>query len=432
MHGNHCDHYYINPLMGGKTMKRIVASILALLILLAFPGCAQEEVPEVPTEPEPGESLVWETMPVLTYGVMEYEKLEVLPWYSGRAEATSSYQWAETAEGYYRLDTESLILSYADKTALQDWIPVCNRPDCAHNAYVLTCNAVMRYGTFFLREGKLYFVDQLGNYPELYTGKGQGHALFCRDANGSNTQLAYVVEDALLYDGGSSGMLLTKDGWFYNVAKMNTDGSYTATAYLVDENGMSVLLTENFEEDPSCGVVRYPSFAGDWVFTHRLIGGKDLLRYEDGEFVTVPIGDHLYDIGYLSGNVLRTFRENDGYYDIDLAKQEEVFLAESRLKNSRALFALPNCIIETNIGSRTKAAEDPFALEIFDGEVWHSVQLPQEILEAKGRPLFSLQVVASDRILFKCDLGEGPKMYQVMLADGAFVLELCVNTGEWD
>ena len=253
--------------------------------------------------------------------------------------------------------------------------------------------------------------------------------MFCRDANGSNTQLAYYIEDALLYHGGSSGMLLTKDGWFYNVAKMNMDGSYTATAYLVDENGMSVLLTENFEEDPSCGVLRYPSFGGDWVFTHRLIAGKDLLRFEAGELVTVPIGDHLYDIGYLSGNVLRTFRENDGYYDIDLEKEEEVFLAEPRLKNSRALFSLPNCIIETNIGSRTKAAEDPFALEIFDGEVWHSVELPREILEAKGRPAFSLLAVASDRILFNCKVGNALEMYQVMLTNGQWVLEHCGQLG---
>ena len=405
-------------------MKRTVSLFLAMLLVFAMVGCG-EVVPETPTEPEPSESLVWETMPTLIYGQMNCEKLEVLPWYSGRAEATSSYQWAETAKGYYRLNTESLILSYADKSALQNWTPVCNKPNCAHNAYVLTCNAVMRYGTFFLREGKLYFVDQLGNYPELYTGKGQGHALFCRDANGSNTQLAYIVEDALLYDGGSSGMLLTKDGWFYNVAKMNTDGSYTATAYLVDENGMSVLLTENFEEDPSCGVQRYPSFGGTWVFTHRLIGGKDLLRYEDGELVTVPIGEHLYDIGYLSGNVLRTFRENDGYYDVDLEKEEEVFLAESRLKNSRALFVLPNCIIETNIGSRTKAAEEPFALEVFDGESWRSVELPAEILEAEGRPGCSLLAVVSDRILFQIIVNGTSMLYQVMLGEEDLTMEFC-------
>ena len=60
-------------------MKRIITSILALLLTAAMlPGCAQEAVPETPTEPEPDESMLWETMPQLTYGVMEYEKLRIL------------------------------------------------------------------------------------------------------------------------------------------------------------------------------------------------------------------------------------------------------------------------------------------------------------------------------------------------------------------
>jgi len=101
-------------------MKRTVSILLVMLMTLAMlAGCA-EEIPETPTEPQPGESLVWETMPKLTYGVMEYEKLEMLPWYNGRAEATGSYRWAETAQGYYRLNTENMVLTYADKADLQN------------------------------------------------------------------------------------------------------------------------------------------------------------------------------------------------------------------------------------------------------------------------------------------------------------------------
>ena len=134
-------------------MKRLLSGLVSILLLLSLlPGCA-EEAPVTPTEPEPAESRLWETMPQLTYGVMEYEKLEVLPWYSGRTEATGSYQWAETRDGYYRLDTESLLLSYADKAILKNWLPVCGKPNCRHHANTLTCNAVMRYGTFLLRDG---------------------------------------------------------------------------------------------------------------------------------------------------------------------------------------------------------------------------------------------------------------------------------------
>ena len=407
-------------------MKRTVSILLVMLMTLAMlAGCA-EEIPVTPTEPQPSESLVWETMPKLTYGVMEYEKLEVLPWSSGRAEATGSYRWAETAQGYYRLNTENMVLTYADKADLQNWVPVCSKPNCGHTAGTLTCDAIVRYGTFLIREGKIYYLDMLDLYPELYTGNGRGHGLFSRNLDGSDHRLAYYIEDALLYDnGGGSGMLLTKVGWFYNVGKLEQDGTYHATAYLVDESGVKILRTEVFEEDRSYGVSNGTAFGGDLVFTNRLVGGNDLLRYEDGQFETVPIGDHLYDMGYLSGNVLRTFRENDGYYDIDLEKEEEVFLAEPRLKNSKALIALPNCIVETNIGWRTKAAEDPFAMEIFDGETWRAVKLPPEIMEAEGRPGCGILAVASDRILFHIIVNGTSMLYEVMLGEDELIMEFC-------
>ena len=145
-------------------MKRIVASILALLILLAFPGCAQEEVPEVPTEPEPGESILWETMPSLTYGVMESEKLEVRPWYNGRAEAAGrSNQWAETKEGYYVGFNSQLW--YADKTDLRNWIPVCSKPNCSHDESNTSCNAYLGgSANFLIRDGRIFFCAHMVNH----------------------------------------------------------------------------------------------------------------------------------------------------------------------------------------------------------------------------------------------------------------------------
>lgn len=58
----------------------------------AVPG---EETPEIP------ETEIWETAPVLTYGVMTYEKLEILPWYAGRAEAVKRNYCAETELSMY-------------------------------------------------------------------------------------------------------------------------------------------------------------------------------------------------------------------------------------------------------------------------------------------------------------------------------------------
>ena len=61
--------------------SKIAVVILCALLLLS--GCAGQETAEIP------ETEIWETAPVLTYGVMTYEKLEILPWYAGRAEAVN-------------------------------------------------------------------------------------------------------------------------------------------------------------------------------------------------------------------------------------------------------------------------------------------------------------------------------------------------------
>ena len=75
-------------------MKKLLTILLALVLLISASGCAEEE-----KAPAPIGSEVWETMPQLSYGVMEYEKLQILPWNSGRCEATSFYRMAETETG---------------------------------------------------------------------------------------------------------------------------------------------------------------------------------------------------------------------------------------------------------------------------------------------------------------------------------------------
>ena len=148
-------------------MKRIIPLLLALLLTLTMVGC-QEEAPETPTEPQPSESLVWETMPQLAYGVMEYEKLEVLPWYSGRCEATSYDTLAETDLGYYLLDPSD-DLQYADKTDLANWLPVCNNPSCSHTDANMRCSSHLALQNFVIRDGTIYYGQYNGD-PEFYAG----------------------------------------------------------------------------------------------------------------------------------------------------------------------------------------------------------------------------------------------------------------------
>ena len=72
-------------------MKKIISLILALLLLLAFSGCA-EETPELVLE-ECSESKTWESMPTFTYGQLETEQLTLVPWYDGRMESVSGNTW---------------------------------------------------------------------------------------------------------------------------------------------------------------------------------------------------------------------------------------------------------------------------------------------------------------------------------------------------
>ena len=76
-------------------MKKTICVLLALLMtVLPLAGCSQPE-----QEPEPVSSLAWE-VPQLNYGVLEYEKLSVLPWYSGRTEATSFNTFADSCSSF--------------------------------------------------------------------------------------------------------------------------------------------------------------------------------------------------------------------------------------------------------------------------------------------------------------------------------------------
>lgn len=116
---------------------------------------------------------------------------------------------------------------------------------------------------------------------------------------------------------------------------------------------------------------------------------------------------------YLSGNTLRLYRQNDGYYDLDLTTQKETFVAKAQLADATATVLLPNCIVEFN-GEQ---------MVIFDGESWHDVEIPEEL---RNLPM-AVEVMASDRI-FLTDFDmykESTTLYQVVLGQETLRLEFC-------
>ena len=159
--------------------------------------------------------------------------------------------------------------------------------------------------------------------------------------------------------------------------------------------------------------------------------GIDYQKIANGQMVHTNAIAYAKKGDYLSGSILRQFRSNNGYYDINLETGEEVRLADAQLKNSQSFIVLPNCIIETTLGSENHQEGDAHAMMLFDGESWRTVALPEELAQIYTLDMpFEMGVVTSDRIFIlvytsqrysRCD------MYQIMLEDDELFLEYCTH-----
>ena len=224
--------------MRSKRNRRILA--LACMFMFLLSGCQiGGKAPGIT------ESQVWETMPALTYGEMQYEKLSVLPWYSGRTEATSVNNWAETEEGYYAVHIWNLL--YADKADLENWVPVCNNPGCRHDAE--HCSAYIAYQQFLIQDGRIFIVQDSYGLQEYYSGD-MGFLLMSIDRDGSNKKLEYAFERQ---DPSSTARSIianiSNQGFFYCEYVLNTDGTHTRYLYRVNAGGAeTVLKTDTGDE----------------------------------------------------------------------------------------------------------------------------------------------------------------------------------------
>ena len=415
-------------------MKRNVLRILALLLIAALlGGCGGDQ--------EITESLIWESAPALNFGTMEYEKLSVEPWYSGRCEATSPYSmFAETELGYYMVGMSMLF--YADKSDLSLWVPVCNKPECTHPTrywdYTMPrCNAKIH--NFVIRDGRIYFpetADKLwDNYQEI--AKSNGICIASRALDGTDLRLEYQNEDLIVGGGGHHSYLLNRKHCLFFTNKLNKDGSYTAQIFRITDEGTSLLSEHITTDEMIYGTVgNYHAF-GDETFSYYYFDENlDMMyRFEDNEFITYDFsGIECSGECYLSGNQIRIYRQNDGYYDIDLQTREEVRVGDAQLPDATSTILLPNCIIETTLptsyagldGILDNLPEEPYAMKLFDGESWRDVQLPEELLEQIIIKWHYIQSVTSDSIFFSySDLTDVTHVCRIPLGTDTLVAEEC-------
>ena len=186
--------------MKGECIVRF-KSICALACLCAamITGCAEQ-----PASASAMGSCVFETMPTLTYGSLESEKLQVLPWNSGRCEATSLNAMAETETGFYQAC--AIRLYYADKENLSSWIPVCSDPTCTHYG---NCDSYISTGRFLVSNEKIIYEESPQAVPVMEKSDRGGFILASKNPDGTFHKVEYILEDMLVSGKSATSSLLT-------------------------------------------------------------------------------------------------------------------------------------------------------------------------------------------------------------------------------
>lgn len=354
-------------------------------------------------------SEVWTEGLPLTWGQLEGEKLTVLPWDSGRCEATSQFAIAETRDGYYMGPDNRLI--YADKVDLTLWVPVCNQPNCGHISMYnwsygqIRCNAEIGPWGYYLQDDRIW--TSLHIYgTELAVDEAE-FALVSMNPDGTDKRVEVTDQELLeiLTTPAVMTMKLLPWDWIYSIEDLEQDGSLTVHCYRYDGNGWEEYFQTPNETGNKGWIIglMLPRFMrGDAAMQNDAISNQegDYIRFlEEGyEIVNLPS-----DTGYLSGDIFRYYKQNDGYYDLNIRTREEVKLADARTENGYAHIFLPNCIVEstllTGLSLNTRIPGMSHTLEIFDGQQWHTVILPPELQNSDNMFLL-LQAITSDSIFF--------------------------------
>ena len=379
-------------------------SICALACLCAamITGCAEQ-----PASASAMGSCVFETMPTLTYGSLESEKLQVLPWNSGRCEATSLNAMAETETGFYQAC--ALRLYYADKENLSSWIPVCSDPTCTHYG---NCDSYISTGRFLVSNEKIIYEESPQAVPVMEKSDRGGFILASKNPDGTFHKVEYILEDMLVSGKSATSSLLMPDQWLCQKFELTPNGTQSGRLYCVTEDGPLLLWEQNdFDPlNPPHGIMDAASLGlyGDRYFTSGILDDskKTVYRVMNGKLEALDVSGLNLLGSYISGDTLRFFRSGKGYYDRNLESGEELFLAPACLENSESCVLLPNCIIESTLlfpasrENRTPGMEH--SLVYFDGECWCEVQLPKELKQAGSSVILAPLAITSDSILFYC------------------------------
>lgn len=367
-------------------------------------------------------SEVWVESAPLNWGTLESEKLEVLQWNCGRLEETGWHAMVETENGYYY--TLGGRIFYADKDKIDNWVLLCNDPKCDH--FEVQCSSFSQSGLIAAKDGRLYFLESAGRSPHLYQNPGAGFYIVSTAPDGKDKRMAGLMKDVFTVNDAYMWTAWLDGVWLYYVEDIDERGNSIKTLYAASEDG-----TWSFQApEDAAGSYPYSNIIrGDPWFYWRTWSEKHLIQLRDGELIEGMDISLMPDHGgYISGNILRMFETNDGYYDVNTETGEKVKLAPAQLENSASVILSPNCIIESTLFGLVRNNRTEYAMEVFDGERWRSVDLPEEWLSASKNSFLVVRGVSSDAIILAGrDFlnGNNETLYRIPLGGETLRLEYC-------
>ena len=104
-----------------------------------------------------------------------------------RCNETSNGKMAETEDGYFLASDR--MLYYADKDNLEEWVVVCNKPDCNHRDE--KCNGFLQLNTtIWQKDGRLYEIAHGTSFENPY--------IFEISLDGSGSKKVYEIPTGVM------------------------------------------------------------------------------------------------------------------------------------------------------------------------------------------------------------------------------------------
>ena len=402
--------------------------------MLPLFGCAKEE-PEGTTYTTYPYTEYPE--PVFTPGTLESDLLTVQNGNYERTNRTGGTIYLEVESGFYTIIDG--VLCYADRADMDNWVAVCTDPSCMHSSNS-DCTAVIE--SVFQKDNRLYFLADGDRYSYLCPEyKGMSATVLCSMAfDGTDIRAEHVIEDALMSNGGVCSARLFPNGYALGVMRLTQDGSYRAELFRFDYTDGEQKLLEINDADGTNTTLVFTVIANSWfgmggdVALSTCMTGNvvpnDICWVHNGETVITDVSEFPMFGSYLSGNILRCYKSNYGYYDIDLLTGEETRLADAQLANGHVRIFQPNCIFEstlpfTSLCSSQLPEGEAHKLRFFDGQQWHDVALPEELQSFTGNQHLGGTALTSDSVMFITVVDGQYRYYSMALDAEEYKLEPC-------